>query len=49
MQMEAELVDVHEMIKDLPNRAGATVALEVKILCVHVDDSLRLRGHHNRV
>lgn len=49
MLMEAELMDVHEMMKDLPNRAGATVGLEVKILRVHVDDSLRLPWQYNRV
>src|SRR6266498_632731 len=47
--MEAELMDIHEMMKDLTDRAGVTVSLEVKILRVHVDDSLRLPGHHNRV
>jgi len=46
VQMEAELMDVHETIKDLPDRAGATVVLEVKILRVHADDSLRLPEHH---
>lgn len=49
VQMEAELMEVHEMLKDVPGREGATVALEVKILRVHVDDSLRLPGHHNRI
>jgi hypothetical protein len=47
--MEAELADVHEMMKELPDRAGAILALEVKILRVHVDDELRLAGHQNRI
>ena len=49
LQMEAELMDVHEMSKDVPDRAGSSVALELKILRVHVDDSLRLSGHTDRI
>lgn len=49
VQMEAELTDAHEMMKELPDRAGAIIALEVKILRVHVDEDLRLAGHQNRI
>ena len=49
VQMEAELTDTHEMTKDLPDRAGAILALEVKILRVHIDEELRLVGHQNRI
>jgi flavin reductase (DIM6/NTAB) family NADH-FMN oxidoreductase RutF len=49
VQMEAELVDWQEMMKDLPDRKGAVLALEVKILRVHVEDNLRLEGHENRI
>lgn len=48
-QMEAEMVDAHEMMKDLPDRKGAIMAIEVKILRVHVEDELRLKGHANRI
>lgn len=49
VQIETELVDVHEMFKDLPGSSGLAVALEVKVLRVHVDDSLKLDGYENRV
>ncbi|CZR62177.1 uncharacterized protein PAC_12074 [Phialocephala subalpina] len=49
VQMEVELVDVHEMMKDVPGRAGLVLALEVKILRVHVEDQLRMDGYENRV
>ena len=49
VQMEAELVVSHEMMGDLPDRKGMTLAMEVKILRVHVEDSLRLKGHQNRI
>ena len=47
IQMEAELVDVHEMGK-IDGKAGV-LALEVKILKVHVEDGTRLAGHPNRI
>lgn len=49
VQMEAELVDVHSMMKDVPSLAGAVLALEVKILRVHVEESLKMEGYENRV
>lgn len=49
VQMEAELADVHIMMKDVPGRAGAILALEVKILRIHVEESLKMVGHENRV
>jgi len=49
VQMEAELMGSHEMMRDLPDRKGGVMALEVKILRVHVEDSLRLKGHENRI
>jgi len=42
MQMKAELDDVHIMIKDAPSRAGAVLALGVKILRIHVEESLKM-------
>jgi flavin reductase (DIM6/NTAB) family NADH-FMN oxidoreductase RutF len=49
VQMEAELMEYHEMMKDLPDRKGYFLAIEVKILRVHVQDELRLEGHQNRI
>jgi hypothetical protein len=37
------------MMKDLPDRKGLTLAIELKILRVHVEDELRLEGHQNRI
>jgi flavin reductase (DIM6/NTAB) family NADH-FMN oxidoreductase RutF len=49
VQMEAELMETHEMMKELPDRKGMLLALELKILRVHVEDELRLEGHANRI
>jgi flavin reductase (DIM6/NTAB) family NADH-FMN oxidoreductase RutF len=49
VQMEAELMDSHEMMKDLPDRKGMLLGVELKILRVHVEDDLRLAGHENRI
>ncbi|KAF8857872.1 hypothetical protein BDZ45DRAFT_714705 [Acephala macrosclerotiorum] len=49
VQMEAELVGVHEMMKDVQGRAGLVLALEAKILRVHVEDELRMEGCENRI
>lgn len=49
VHMEAELVRVHEMMEDVPGRAELVLALEVKILRVHVEDNLRMEGYKNRV
>ena len=49
VQMEAEVMDHHEMMKDLPDRKGLALAIEVNILRIHVEDELRLEGHQNRI
>ncbi|KAE9378298.1 hypothetical protein N431DRAFT_399870 [Stipitochalara longipes BDJ] len=49
VQMEAELVVAHEMMGDVPERKKAILALELKILRVHVEDELKLDGFENRV
>ncbi|TVY51907.1 Uncharacterized protein LCER1_G007119 [Lachnellula cervina] len=49
VQMEAEIMEQHDMMKDLPDRKGAILAIEVKILRIHVQDELRLEGHQNRI
>jgi flavin reductase (DIM6/NTAB) family NADH-FMN oxidoreductase RutF len=49
VQMEAELVVSHEMMGDMPDKKGRILALEVKILRIHVEDDLRLEGYENRI
>jgi flavin reductase (DIM6/NTAB) family NADH-FMN oxidoreductase RutF len=49
VQMEAELMETHEMMKDLPDRKGLLLGMELKILRIHVEDELRLEGHANRI
>jgi flavin reductase (DIM6/NTAB) family NADH-FMN oxidoreductase RutF len=49
MQMEAKLVEFHEMIGDILDLEKAPLVLELKILRVHVENKLRLEGHENRV
>lgn len=49
VQMEAELVEAHNMMSDMDGKKGAALALEVKILRVHIEDELRLQGFENRV
>jgi len=47
IEMEAELVDIHEMGK--VDWEGAFLALEVKILRLHAEDRIRLAGHADRI
>ena len=49
VQMEAELIEVHEMMGDEAGRKGLILAVEVKIVRVHVEEELRLVGHANRI
>jgi hypothetical protein len=49
VQMEAELVVSHEMMGDMADKKGRLLALEVKILRIHVEDELRLEGYENRI
>lgn len=49
VQMECELVASHPMMQDLPDRYGAILAIEVRVLRIHVIDRLRMAGHANRI
>ncbi|KAI0205265.1 hypothetical protein F4808DRAFT_411093 [Astrocystis sublimbata] len=49
VQMECQVVQVNGLRKDLPDRAGVLLAIEVRVLRVHVLQSLRMEGHANRV
>ncbi|KAG9234009.1 hypothetical protein BJ875DRAFT_424736 [Amylocarpus encephaloides] len=46
-QMEAELVGVHEMMKDTDTEGF--VALEVKVLRTHVHEDIQMEGVENRI
>jgi flavin reductase (DIM6/NTAB) family NADH-FMN oxidoreductase RutF len=49
VQMECELVASHPLMGNLPDRHGAVVAIEVRVLRTHVLEELRTKGHPNRV
>ncbi|KUL85642.1 hypothetical protein ZTR_08855 [Talaromyces verruculosus] len=49
VQMEAEMMNSMKLMHDLPDRKGAVLAIEVKILRTHVRNDLRLPGHANRI
>ncbi|KAH8167356.1 hypothetical protein CIB48_g869 [Xylaria polymorpha] len=49
VQMECQVVQVNGLRKDLPDRAGILLAIEVRVLRVHALESLRMEGYPNRV
>jgi flavin reductase (DIM6/NTAB) family NADH-FMN oxidoreductase RutF len=49
VQLEAVLEGRHELARSDPQRAGNLIALEVRVMRVHVDDSIRMPGHHDRI
>jgi flavin reductase (DIM6/NTAB) family NADH-FMN oxidoreductase RutF len=49
LQMECGVVDFNPLRKDLPDRMGLALAIEVRVLRVHIADRLRMPGHPNRV
>lgn len=49
VQMEVELIGVHEMMGDQAELKGLILAVEVKIVRVHVEEELRLEGYANRI
>ena len=49
VQLEAVLESVHPLAVRDPDRRGALVALELRIVRVHVDESIRLDGHEDRI
>ncbi|KAI1145481.1 hypothetical protein F4825DRAFT_443770 [Nemania diffusa] len=49
VQMECQVVQVNGLRKDLPDRAGLILAIEVRVLRVHVLKSLRMEGYPNRI
>ena len=49
VQMECQLVQSNPLWGDLPDRRGLALAIEVRVLRVHVLENLRMPGHPNRV
>jgi flavin reductase (DIM6/NTAB) family NADH-FMN oxidoreductase RutF len=49
VQMECELTGTHPLMDNVPDRRGSLVAIEVKILRIHVKDHLRMDGYANRI
>jgi flavin reductase (DIM6/NTAB) family NADH-FMN oxidoreductase RutF len=49
VQMEARVEAVHGLADDDPKQRGQRQVFEVRILRVHVDDSILLKGDSNRV
>ena len=49
VHLEAVLEAVHPMAVRDDNRRGALVALELRIVRVHVDDAIRMDGHDDRI
>jgi flavin reductase (DIM6/NTAB) family NADH-FMN oxidoreductase RutF len=49
VHLEAVLEAVHPIAAHDPRRRGKAVALEVRIVRVHVDDAVRLDGHDDRI
>ena len=49
VHMECELVGTHDVMQDLPDRAGFLVVLELRVLRIHVRDEIRMAGTVNRI
>jgi len=49
VQLEAVLESTHSLAANDPARKGNLIALEVRIVRVHVEERLLLQGHENRI
>ncbi|KAI1359014.1 hypothetical protein F5Y08DRAFT_320536 [Xylaria arbuscula] len=49
VQMECQVVQVNELRKDTPDLNGLILAIEVRVLRIHIVKSLRMEGYANRV
>jgi flavin reductase (DIM6/NTAB) family NADH-FMN oxidoreductase RutF len=49
VHLEAVLEASHPLAQRDPERQGHLIALEVRVVRVHVDDSIRLAGHSDRI
>lgn len=49
VQLEARVERCHPLAESDPETRGRLIAIEVKILKVHIDPKLRMEGHENRI
>jgi len=49
VQLEAVLEGSHPLAQSDPDRKGNLIALEVRVVRVHVDDSIRMAGYTDRI
>lgn len=49
VQLEAVVTGVHRLEADDPSRRGSLVGIEVKIVRVHLEESILMEGHRDRV
>ncbi|MHB1225299.1 MAG: flavin reductase family protein [Gemmatimonadaceae bacterium] len=49
VHLEAELQAVHPLATADPERRGSLVALELRIVRIHIDETIRMAGHADRV
>ncbi|XDG08661.1 hypothetical protein ABKA04_008276 [Annulohypoxylon sp. FPYF3050] len=49
VQMECQVVQINDLWNDLPDRSGIALAIEVRVLRIHILQSLRMEGYANRV
>ncbi|WP_143305720.1 flavin reductase family protein [Chitinophaga vietnamensis] len=49
VQLEAKVVAVHPLAEDDPAQQGRLLTMELTILRVYVDDSIRMDGHPDRI
>jgi len=49
VQLEAVVAGVHRLEADDPSRRGSLVGIEVKVVRVHLEESILMEGHDDRV
>lgn len=49
VQMECEFADSHALMKDEPAMAGNLIIVELKVVQVHVHNTIRMEGYANRI
>ncbi|KAI0383197.1 hypothetical protein F5Y04DRAFT_250836 [Hypomontagnella monticulosa] len=49
VQMECQVVSSNKLMSDAPDRHGFILAIEVRVLRVHILQNLRMEGYPNRV
>jgi flavin reductase (DIM6/NTAB) family NADH-FMN oxidoreductase RutF len=49
VHLEAEVAEIHDVARDNPLQSGRIVTIELKILRVHLEESIAMEGHPNRV